>query len=142
MERPVTELIAEGTAIERKHFKDVNELLKVTTRRMLIGGYNVPIANLPYTLVSDAAHQLAKGEPFAGCYWDTPKGPGVRTAVERRSRGRVGDRQAIRRRRSSQRQRVHGELRCGSRVRGNVARCSSFSLFTQRYRSWARSRPN
>jgi hypothetical protein len=84
MERPVTELIAEGTAIERKHFKDVNELLKVTTRRMLIGGYNVPIANLPYTLVSDAAHQLAKGEPFAGCYRDTPKGRvfGLRSSDE------------------------------------------------------------
>jgi nanoRNase/pAp phosphatase (c-di-AMP/oligoRNAs hydrolase) len=25
-------------------------------------------------LVSDAAHELAKGRPFAGCYWDTPDG--------------------------------------------------------------------
>lgn len=68
------ELAAEGKAIERKHFKDVGELLTVVTRRMVIGGHNVPIANLPYTLVSDAAHQLATGEAFAGCYWDTPKG--------------------------------------------------------------------
>ena len=67
-------LAIEGAAIERKHFKDVNELIGVTTRRMVIGGYNVPIANLPYIHVSDAAHALAKGEPFAGCYWDTPKG--------------------------------------------------------------------
>jgi uncharacterized protein len=67
-------LIAEGRAIERKHFKDVNELIGVVTRRMVIGGHNVPIANLPYIHVSDAAHALAKGEPFAGCYWDTPKG--------------------------------------------------------------------
>lgn len=75
MERPVEELIAEGRAIERKHFKDIGELLGVCTRRMVIGGYNVPIANLPYTLTSDAGHQLAaKGEPFAGCYWDTPEG--------------------------------------------------------------------
>lgn len=74
MDRPVEELIAEGKAIERKHFKDVHELLNVVTRRMIIGGHNVPIANLPYIHVSDAAHALCEGEPFAGCYWDTPKG--------------------------------------------------------------------
>ncbi len=74
MARPVSELIAEGKAIERKHFKDIHELTKVTTRRFNIGGHNVPIANLPYTLTSDAGHLLAQGEPFAGCYWDTPEG--------------------------------------------------------------------
>ena len=68
------ELAKEGKAIERKHFKDVNELIGVVTRRMNIGGHNVPVANLPYIHVSDAAHALCKGEPFAGCYWDTPKG--------------------------------------------------------------------
>jgi oligoribonuclease NrnB/cAMP/cGMP phosphodiesterase (DHH superfamily) len=67
-------LAIEGEAIERKHFKDIAELLGVVQRRMTIGGYNVPIANLPYTLVSDAAHKMAQGEPFAGCYWDTAKG--------------------------------------------------------------------
>lgn len=74
MLRPIDTMIAEGRAIERKHQKDVAELLKVTTRRMVIGGHEVPIANLPYIHVSDAAHELAKGEAFAGCYWDTPKG--------------------------------------------------------------------
>lgn len=74
MERPVDELIAEGRAIERKHFKDIDELTQVVTRRMVIGGHNVPVANLPYTLTSDAGHKLAKGEAFAGCYWDTPDG--------------------------------------------------------------------
>ena len=64
----------EGEAIERKHFKDIDELLGVVTRRMVIGGHNVPMANLPYTLTSDAGHELAQGEPFAGCYWDTPEG--------------------------------------------------------------------
>ncbi len=67
-------LAVEGEAIERKHFKDIRELLGVTTREMVIGGHYVPVANLPYTLVSDAAHELAKGKPFAACYWDTPKG--------------------------------------------------------------------
>lgn len=68
------DLARDGVAIERKHFKDVKELLGVTTREMLIGGFEVPVANLPYTMVSDAGHELAKGKPFAACYWDTPKG--------------------------------------------------------------------
>lgn len=68
------DLRKEGEAIERKHFKDVNELTKVVTRKFVIGGYEVPVANLPYTLTSDAGHLLADGYPFAGCYWDTPDG--------------------------------------------------------------------
>lgn len=67
-------LAAEGEAIERKHFKDIRELLSVTTREMVIGGHRVPVANLPYTMSSDAGHDLAKGRPFAACYWDTPQG--------------------------------------------------------------------
>ena len=60
-----------GAAIERKHHKDVSELVAVCKRRMVIGGHDVPVASLPYTLVSDAAHLMAQGEPFAACYWDT-----------------------------------------------------------------------
>ncbi len=41
---------------------------------MTIGGWDVPVANLPYTMSSDAGHRLAQGEPFAACYWDTPNG--------------------------------------------------------------------
>lgn len=67
-------LIAEGSAIERKHFKDIGELIKVVTRPMMIGGVLVSVANLPYTLTSDAGHALAKGHAFAACYWDTPEG--------------------------------------------------------------------
>lgn len=64
----------EGTAIERKHFKDIKELLKAGTMRMTIAGLEVPCANLPYTMSSDAGIQMAQGEPFAACYWDTPSG--------------------------------------------------------------------
>lgn len=67
-------LAAEGAAIERKHHKDIAELTAVVTREFVIGGYTVPVANLPYTLTSDAGHLLAAGKPFAGCYWDTPNG--------------------------------------------------------------------
>ena len=58
-------------AIERKHFKDIRELLGVTTRYMVIGGCRVPAAKHDE---GDAGHELAKGQPFAACYWDTPEG--------------------------------------------------------------------
>lgn len=74
MSADMEQLAVEGEAIERKHFKDIRELVTVVTRPMKIGGHIVPIANLPYTLTSDAGHLLAKGNPFAGCYWDTPTG--------------------------------------------------------------------
>ncbi len=74
MSADVEELRRDGAAIERKHFKDIHELLPRVTRRMNIGGYSVPVANLPYIYSSDAGHELAKGEPFAACYWDTPSG--------------------------------------------------------------------
>lgn len=67
-------LYNEGVAIERKHFKDINELLKQTRRRMAIGGYIVPVASLPYTMSSDAGHIMAQDELFAACYMDTPDG--------------------------------------------------------------------
>lgn len=74
MRTPTETLRAGGAAIERKHFKDIHELLGVVTREFEIGGYRVKIANLPYTLTSDAGHVLAQGTPFGGCYWDTPSG--------------------------------------------------------------------
>lgn len=64
----------EGEAIERKHHKDIAELVTVCRREMTIAGYTVPVASLPYTMVSDAAHMMAEGQPFAACYWDTPAG--------------------------------------------------------------------
>ena len=63
-----------GSAIEKKHHKDVRELANALKRRMTIGGHEVWAASLPYTLTSDAGHLMATGEPFAACYWDTPEG--------------------------------------------------------------------
>ena len=70
MESSPDGLIAEGAAIERKHFKDIDELLAQTTRDMVIGGQRVKVANLPYTMSSDAAGKLAEGAPFGACYFD------------------------------------------------------------------------
>lgn len=66
--------IALGAAIETKHFKDIHELLAKARRRMVIAGVDVPVANLPPTMTSDAGHIMALGEPFAACYMDTALG--------------------------------------------------------------------
>jgi len=67
-------LYHDGIAIERKHQKDVAELVAAFRYRMVIGGHDVPVANLPYTLTSDAGGLMAEGEPFSACYWDTACG--------------------------------------------------------------------
>ncbi len=73
MKIDVNTLVADGRAIERKHQKDMAELIRQTKHRRVIGGYNVPAANLPYTFASDAANVMASnGEFFAACYYDTP----------------------------------------------------------------------
>lgn len=74
-QKELLEMTVAGAAIERKHHKDIKELIDVCKRFMVIGGFTVPTASLPYTLTSDAGHLLAKeylgGEAFAACYWDT-----------------------------------------------------------------------
>ena len=71
----------DGEAIERKHHKDIKELLSATMREMVIGGHVVWCANLPYTMASDACHQMclmpiidgsgAWSPPaFSACYYD------------------------------------------------------------------------
>jgi oligoribonuclease NrnB/cAMP/cGMP phosphodiesterase (DHH superfamily) len=65
---------ADGAAIERKHKKDVIELVSATQRRIQIAGFDVPAANLPFIYSSDAGHLMAADEPFAACYWDTAQG--------------------------------------------------------------------
>ena len=64
----------EGATIERKHFRDIDELLGVCLRRFTIGGHDVPVANLPYTLTNDATHRMAVGEAFAASYYDKEEG--------------------------------------------------------------------
>ena len=86
MEADFDGLAAEGAAIERKHFKDIDELLVQTTREMVIGGQRVKVANLPYTMSSDAAGMLAEGAPFGACYFDRPDA----RVFSLRSRGDTG----------------------------------------------------
>lgn len=76
LDTPIDELKREGKAIERKHFKDIAELVQVCRREIEIAGMAVPAASLPYTLTSDAGHLMATEHPsrIGVCYWDTPSG--------------------------------------------------------------------
>lgn len=74
-------VVAGGRAIEKKHHKDIAELLRQTQREMTIGGYRVPVANMPYTLASDAGNKMASTPradgtmpAFAAVYFDNNKG--------------------------------------------------------------------
>lgn len=70
----IARVVHAGEAIERKHHKDVKELVEVCRRRMVIADTEVWGASIPYTMTSDAGNLMAQGELFAACYWDTPKG--------------------------------------------------------------------
>ena len=70
LRKSVRDLENEGRPLIRKQQKDIDDLLKLCTRPMVIGGYTVPVANLPYTIASEAAVQLAEGMPFAATYYD------------------------------------------------------------------------
>jgi len=74
-QRSLAPLAADGQAILRQRKRDLDELLPSVTRPTIIGGHNVPAANLPPTMASDAGHILAKHQPFAATYSD---GPGFR----------------------------------------------------------------
>lgn len=60
--------VLQGEAILRKQTKDINELLQ-NKFKFWVGGYEVWIANLPYTLCSEAGNILAQGEPFAATFY-------------------------------------------------------------------------
>lgn len=66
-----SQFLAEGKAIERKHMKDVHELIRVGAYRTNVAGFDVPILNCAYFHSSDAGHVMGVGEPFAVCYSDT-----------------------------------------------------------------------
>ncbi len=64
----------ENDALKNKDSKDVKELIASGVRRMVIGGYDVPVLNASSAYVSDAGHIMSVDEAFAACYWDHPDG--------------------------------------------------------------------
>lgn len=77
------DLARQGEAIERRQRKDIAALLGASKRTMVIGGHEVPVANVPFHLSSDAGHVLNEGVLFAATYLDTADG----RAFSLRSRG-------------------------------------------------------
>lgn len=61
----VAEAVIEGTAIERKNDKDIEELLEVCMQFADIDGHTVPVANLPHMSASDACHKMLQRNPDA-----------------------------------------------------------------------------
>ncbi len=71
------QIVEIGTYLVDKQHNDTLACIKAAQRRMDIGGYNVPVANLPYIMASDAGNIMCKGEPFAASYFDNGKGERV-----------------------------------------------------------------
>lgn len=69
----INDLIKDGLAIERKHWRDIRELMGNAVYQE-IGGHRVPMINCPYIYASDMGHMLAEDHPFAACWWETPEG--------------------------------------------------------------------
>lgn len=49
---------------------DIETLIAITKRYTTIGGYKVPVANIPYTLAREIGNVMAVGQPFAATYYD------------------------------------------------------------------------
>jgi len=64
----------DGEAIQRKLNKEIEQLIATGIRRMVIGGYDVPVLNASSAYVSDAGNIMSTDEAFAACYWDHPGG--------------------------------------------------------------------
>ena len=68
------QLTHEGEYILRRVSRDIEQAILQSRRRVNIAGFNVPLVNVTPNIASDTCIQLAKGEPFAACYWDTMEG--------------------------------------------------------------------
>lgn len=66
-----TNALAQGAALVRMVEKQVEDAVRSSMRRLKIGGFEVPAANVPGFFASDAGHILGAGEPFAATYFDT-----------------------------------------------------------------------
>lgn len=70
--RNIEQVCAEGAAVERKHHKDIAELVGVMVRWEMFGNVSAPTVNLPYTMASDACALLLEmfpEAPFAASWY-------------------------------------------------------------------------
>jgi oligoribonuclease NrnB/cAMP/cGMP phosphodiesterase (DHH superfamily) len=64
-------LISEGAAIVRYQNQQMDLVLSQPVETVEIGGYTVPCVNATH-MISELGNELAKGQPFAALYFDTP----------------------------------------------------------------------
>jgi oligoribonuclease NrnB/cAMP/cGMP phosphodiesterase (DHH superfamily) len=67
-------VIAEGSGILRDRTRLIHDLIEATSRIMVVDGHEVPVANLPYALASEAGNIMCVGHPFAASYFDRADG--------------------------------------------------------------------
>lgn len=70
---PKSTFYYEGAAIRRRERQIIEDHVRNARREAFDGTYTVPIVNAT-TLFSEIAGELAKGEPFAACYFDRQDG--------------------------------------------------------------------
>lgn len=63
--------VREGESLLRSFDMAVRSLLHTTRTTMRIGGYDVPVCNVPHLYASEVGNRLAKDALFAGTYFDT-----------------------------------------------------------------------
>jgi oligoribonuclease NrnB/cAMP/cGMP phosphodiesterase (DHH superfamily) len=69
--RDIDGFIKLGAILEKKHLKDIRELIAGGLRYIDIGNYKcVPVLNVPYTMASDAGTIMSMNAPFAATYSD------------------------------------------------------------------------
>ena len=70
MKRDLPSLQIEGRILSRKATKDIQALLTATRRHVTFEGFEVPMANVPRMLASEAGNLMAQEAPFAIVYHD------------------------------------------------------------------------
>ena len=64
-------LESDGHVVLRKMQVDIDRLVGLSLRTVQLGDFEVPLINMPRTMVSEALETLAKEHPFAAGYFDS-----------------------------------------------------------------------
>ncbi len=69
-EDTLDEIIRHGIALQRKHIKDIEEMIANGVDWQVIGGWEVPVLNAPYFYASEAGNLLCVDRPFAATWYE------------------------------------------------------------------------
>lgn len=72
----LSSLVNEGQVLLRKINQDIERIVSETKRRMIIGGYDIAVANVPRIYRTEAGNYMYQdeSEPFVATYCDTARG--------------------------------------------------------------------